>query len=110
MEIKLKGVHKVSKTLADGSRQTYYFAWRGKGAPRMMAAPGTPEFAAEYERLTRHRRVLGGKDTVDGLIALYRASPAFTQLQGTTRSGYDIRLQVISKKIGSMPVGGFAVC
>ncbi|MDZ7824131.1 MAG: hypothetical protein U5K75_08915 [Ahrensia sp.] len=48
--------------------------------------------------------MLGGKDTVDGLIALYRASPAFTQLQGTTRSGYDIRLQVISKKIGSMPV------
>ena len=43
MRVRLKGLNRVTKTLADGSRATYYYAW--KGGPRL---PGKPEFMAAY--------------------------------------------------------------
>jgi hypothetical protein len=43
-------VHVMRRRLADGSYRTHYYAWRGKGAPRLDGEPGSPEFIASYER------------------------------------------------------------
>jgi len=34
MRVRLKGIHPAVATLADGTRKTYWYAWKGKGAPR----------------------------------------------------------------------------
>ncbi|AZO48092.1 tyrosine-type recombinase/integrase [Mesorhizobium sp. M4B.F.Ca.ET.058.02.1.1] len=49
MLVKIKGIHKVKMTLADGSKETYYYAWRG--GPRMKEKPHTEAFSREHARL-----------------------------------------------------------
>ena len=46
MRVRLKGINSITKTLADGTKRTYYYAW--KGGPPLREAPGTPEFIASY--------------------------------------------------------------
>lgn len=104
MEVKLKGLHRVKKTLAGGSTATYFYAWRGKGAPQLKSPYGTAAFVAEFERLTRHRRVVGGNGTVDDLIRQYKQSPAFTRLRRETQRSYDGYLTKIGHRFGTMPL------
>ena len=42
MRIRLRGINSISKKLADGTRRTYWYAW--KGGPPLRGEPGTPEF------------------------------------------------------------------
>ena len=42
MRIRLKGI----TGLADGTRRTYWYTWKGGPPPR--GEPGTPEFVASY--------------------------------------------------------------
>ena len=42
----IKGLHKATARVADGSRRTYWYAW--KGGPRLEGEPGTPVFEASY--------------------------------------------------------------
>ena len=53
VKVAMKGLHQVTRKLADGSTRQHFYAWRG--GPRMDAAPGTPEFVAEFQRLTADR-------------------------------------------------------
>jgi hypothetical protein len=46
MRIKMKGINKVTKRLADGSTRTYWYAW--KGGPPLQGKPGSPEFVASF--------------------------------------------------------------
>ena len=46
MRIRLKGINRITKRLADGTRRTYWYAW--KGGPPLRGEPGTPEFVASY--------------------------------------------------------------
>ena len=46
MRIRLRGINSKRKKLADGSIQTYYWAW--KGGPPLCGKPGSPEFIASY--------------------------------------------------------------
>jgi len=48
MRIRLKGLNSITKTLADGSKRTYYYAW--KGGPPLLGEPGTPEFIHSYNQ------------------------------------------------------------
>jgi hypothetical protein len=54
---RLKGIHWTTQPLADGTRETYWYAWRG--GPRLRGEPGTAEFIASYHeaaaRKARHR-------------------------------------------------------
>ena len=45
MRINAKGLH-WTVTLADGSKKTYWYAWRG--GPRLNGEYGSPEFIASY--------------------------------------------------------------
>ena len=46
MRVHLKGINRTSKKLADGTRVTYFYAW--KGGPRLPGKPGSPEFVEAY--------------------------------------------------------------
>jgi hypothetical protein len=46
MRIRLKGINRVGKRLADGTTRTYWYAW--KGGPPLRGEPGSPEFIASY--------------------------------------------------------------
>ena len=46
MRVRLKGLNSIRKKLADGTRRTYWYAW--KGGPPLRGEPGTPEFIHSY--------------------------------------------------------------
>ena len=46
MRVHLKGINSYTAKLADGTKRTYWYAW--KGGPRLQGEPGTLEFIASY--------------------------------------------------------------
>jgi len=73
--VRLKGLNRLTKTLADGTRVTYFYAW--KGGPRLPGKPGSPEFVAAYNDAVKDRRQRP-KETLALLVSRYRQSPEFT--------------------------------
>lgn len=104
MEGKLVGVHKVRVKLADGSEETYYYAWRGKGAPRIHAKPGTKAFTQEFIRLTRDREQKSRDGTMGSLISDYMQSAIFRKLAVSTRRDYERILAAIRIKFETFPI------
>jgi len=103
MEVALKGLHKVSRRLADGSARIHYYAWRG--GPRIEAEPETPAFVAEFERLTAGRDappIL--QDHFQAIINDYQRSPAFKALKPETVKGYIRCIRAIETAFGDMPI------
>lgn len=103
MEVALKGLHKVSRRLADGSTRAYFYAWRG--GPRIDAQPGTPAFIAEFQRLTAGR----DSDPIPPgqfarIIRDYQRAPAFLRLKPDTQAGYIRHIMAIEAKFGDLPI------
>lgn len=96
--VQLKGLNQITKTRADGSRVTYWYAW--KGGPRLPGKPGSPEFMAAYNAAVAERRAPKG-DTLKSLVSLYRQSPEFAGLSDNTRREWTRWLDVISVDDGS---------
>ena len=44
--VRLKGLNRTRKRLANGRIATYYYAW--KGGPRLPGNPGSPKFVDAY--------------------------------------------------------------
>jgi hypothetical protein len=67
MRVNAKGLHWTVATLADGTKRTYWYAWRG--GPRLIGEYGSPEFIASYNAaiatrpagLCRSTRRYGGR-------------------------------------------------
>ena len=105
MEGKLVGVHKVNVKLADGTHATYYYAWRGKGAPRIMAKPGTKAFTQEFIRLTRDRPTkTAAEGTIGSLIDEFRATAKYKALAASTRKDYERMFGLIREDFGTLIV------
>ncbi|PWW03580.1 phage integrase family protein [Hoeflea marina] len=102
MKASLLGIHTVHKTLTDGSRASYHYAWRG--GPRMLSRPGTKAFTQEFVRLTIGREKESRPGTVGSLIDGYMASADFHALAFATRSDYERRFELMRIKFGTMPV------
>lgn len=100
MEVSLRGIHKVKMRLASGQTTTYYYAWRG--GPRILSAPGTNAFIAEFMRLTRSNEKNVETGTASDLIASYKKSSWFTKLKRETQRVYDLKLDLIDGFYGSM--------
>ncbi len=81
--VRLKGLNRVSKKLADGRRVTYWYAW--KGGPRLDGEPGSPAFVASFAKAAALRKapMVGG---LAGLVKRYRAAPEFTRKADSTRA------------------------
>jgi integrase len=102
MRARVVGVHRVKRRLANGDVRIHHYAWRG--GPKIEAAPDTPEFLAEYLRLTKHKPQGAEDGTIGGLVAQYRADPEFAKLTPSTKRSYEPILQTIVQEYGDMPV------
>lgn len=96
----LKGLHKTTKRLADGTKKPYYYAWRG--GPRMQSKPNTPEFVAEFHRHYRERSE-PNLSTLAGLIENYKGK-GLPLKKKKTRETYQPLLDDLARKHGRMPV------
>lgn len=101
MRVRLKGINRVSKRLADGSNVTYYYAW--KGGPRLEGAPGSPEFHASYNKAVEARRV-APKDSLQSVFAAFQVSADFTALAPRTQADYKKLLRTIDAEFGDMRI------
>ena len=101
VRVRLQGVHRVRRRLADGRVVTYHYAWRG--GPRLPGEPGSPEFVAAWQAATstRSRRHEG---TLQALLNDYQRSPAFTDLADRTRRDYIRHVRAIEAEFGDMPL------
>lgn len=99
--VRLPGVHKVTS-----KGRTYYYAWRGKGAPRLPGKAGSPEFVAALNTAHESRRK---PDTrrVSGLVHAYKDSRAWRDLAESTRGVWGRWLDRISDHFGPLPIAAF---
>ena len=107
VRVMLKGVHRVKRQLAGGGHSLHFYAWRG--GPRIEAAPDTPEFLAEWQRLTADRHVPRHHNgTLQELINAYQKGPAFTDLAAETREAYVRRIRKIEAAFGDLPLAAIS--
>lgn len=98
VRVRLKGVHKVRVKLANGSHKTYWYAWRG--GPRLLGAPGSPEFVRAYQELTKNRHG-PREDTVAGLMAAFRTTE-YDRIGDRTREHYEAAFRLFGAEFGDM--------
>jgi integrase len=103
VRVRLKGINSVTKTLADGSRKTFYYAW--KSGPRLSGDPGTPEFIASYNEAIASK-VVPPKGTLLSVLQQYQASEDFRGLADSTRRSYVALITRIEKAFGDFPLSG----
>ena len=105
MQIKAKGLHWTPVTLADGSKKTYYYAWRG--GPRLNGEYGSPEFIASYNAAIA-TKVVVPEGKLLSLLQGYQASQDFLGLRERTRADYIKQIEKIEQKFGDAPVKALA--
>lgn len=101
MRVRLKGINKVAKRLADGTRVTYYYAW--KGGPRLEGQPGTPEFIASYNAAVETRRA-SPAGTLQSILDAFEKSSDFAMLAERTRTDYRKHMKYIEAEFGDFPI------
>lgn len=101
MRVQLKGVASATKELADGTKVTYYYAWRG--GPRLVGEPGTPDFIASYNAAVATRR-LAPSGRLSQPIDTYLDSAEFESLSERSKIDYRRYADKIREKFGSMPL------
>lgn len=84
-----------------GRRGYLYFTRNGQ-TQRIHAAPGTPEFAAEYAVLLRGRAPVPATRTFAALIASYKRSERYARLKPRSRADYDRILAFVADRIGDL--------
>ncbi|WP_375776035.1 tyrosine-type recombinase/integrase [Bradyrhizobium sp. ma5] len=105
MRVNLKGIHRVTRRLANGDVRVHYYAWRG--GPAIEAKPNTPEFLLAYnEAHASLRQPRAG--TFMTIIAQYKAAPEFTGLAASSRRSYLAYLKLIENEFGDLPLTALA--
>jgi integrase len=99
--VKLKGIHKVKRKLANGDVRIHYYAWRG--GPRMVSEPHTEAFAIE---LAKHKTDSAPVEvtTLDNLIDSFEKSPAFAALAEKTQDSHKHSFKEIRKEWPKLPL------
>lgn len=105
MRVRLKGLNRVTKRLADRSRVTYYYAW--KGGPRLPGKPGDPEFAAAHAE-AHAARMAKPDGVLQPVLDAYLASPKFTDLAPRTRKDYLKHVRKIEAEYSDFPVAALS--
>ncbi len=106
------GFHKTTKTLADGRRATYWYAW--KGGPRLPGQPGSKEFKKAYlEAMAAQPSEPAPKpkvlkpSTVQTIVDGYLDSQDFLKLAERTQRDYRKHARRIVAAFGDMPLDVF---
>ena len=105
MRVRLKGINKITKRLADGSSRTYYYAW--KGGPALLGDPGSPEFIRSYHD-AQEARALPKPDHLSTILDAFQDSEVFRSLAPRTAEDYRRYIHTIDKKFGEFPLAGLA--
>jgi integrase len=104
MRIRLKGINSVTKRLADGTRRTYWYAW--KGGPPLRGKPGTPEFIASYNEAVA-TKVAPPSGALLALLFQFQDSAEFQfKISPRTRRDYIKQIKRIEKVFGDFPIKG----
>ncbi|OQW44310.1 MAG: integrase [Proteobacteria bacterium SG_bin5] len=101
MRVRLKGINRVTKKLADGSSVTYFYAW--KGGPRLDGKPGTPEFHASYNAAVETRKATP-EGVLRAILDAFEASSDFAGLAPRTRTDYKKHIKAIEVEFGDFPL------
>jgi len=104
MRVRLKGINRSFKRLADGTIKVFYYAWRG--GPRLKGEPGTPEFVASYNAAVA-TKVAPVRGTLRSVLTAYQGSSKFTGLRGRTRDDYGWHIARIERKFATFPLAAF---
>lgn len=107
VRVSLKGVNKVRKKQADGSIVTHYYAWRGRGAPKLQGEPGSPEFMASYNA-AHQSRPHSHEGTVQALLNAYQLSPYFADKAPRTQADYIKHIRKIESAFGVFPIAALS--
>lgn len=105
MRVRLKGLNSTTKRLADGTRRTYFYAWRG--GPLLKGEPGTPEFIASYNEAVA-RKATPVEGVLLSLLQGYQASGEFRALADRTRRDYVVKLKLIECEFGDFPIAALS--
>lgn len=104
MRVRLKGINSYTAKLADGTTQTYWYAW--KGGPRLQGAPGTPEFIASYNEAVA-QKIKPPTGRLLSLLQAYQMSEDFRQLADRTRTDYTRMIRhEIEPEYSDFPLSG----
>jgi integrase len=105
MHINVKGLHWTAATLADGTKMTYWYAWRG--GPRLVGEYGSPEFIASYNAAVA-MKVVVPEGRLLALTQAYQRSQDFLSLRERTRADYIKQIEKIERKFGDCPLKALA--
>jgi hypothetical protein len=107
MLVELPGINHVRKWLKKkGLWEDYYYAWKGKGAPRLKGKPGSPEFIASYH--AAHASIVAlntafPEETVGWLIeGKFLNSRYYEKLGKRTKPIYDRVIPSILNHFGTL--------
>lgn len=103
MRVRLKGLNRVTKRLADGSKVTYHYAW--KGGPRLDGTPGSPEFIASFNAAVETRKTKPA-GTICAILDAFESSSDFASLAERSQADYRKHLRAIAKEFGDFPLAG----
>lgn len=101
VHVRLKGIAKATKKLANGEKRVYWYAWRG--GPRLDGKPGTPDFIASYNAAVAKRVLPSAVESLSGLIRLYEKSTDYPKNESTQRD-YKRYLTLIDAEFGNVPI------
>src|SRR5262245_59603686 len=101
MRIDAKGLHWTTAKLADGTKQIYWYAWRG--GPRLVGDHGSPEFIASYNAAVA-TKVAPPAGRLLALLQGYQKSQDFLSLRERTRADYVKQIAKIEQKFGDAPL------
>jgi len=103
--VRLKGVHKVTSRLADGSSVVYYYHRASK--TKLEGLYGSAEFLASFAACAEQSAsYIDG--TINGLIRQFRKSPQWLDLRESTREIMALNLMAVEKKFGGMKLAALA--
>jgi integrase len=102
MRVRLRGINRVTKRLADGMLRTYWYAW--KGGPPLRGEPGTPEFIASYNEAVA-TKVAPPRGVLLSLLFRFQESAEFQfGISARTRHDYIKQIKRIEKAFGDFPI------
>jgi integrase len=105
MRIKAKGLHWTLVTLADRTKKTYWYAWRG--GPRLTGEYGSPEFIASFNAAIA-TKVVAPEGKLLSLFQAYQQSQDFLSKRERTRADYIKQIGKIEQKFGDAPIKALA--
>jgi integrase len=101
VRVRLKGLNRTKRRLADGTSVIYYYAF--KGGPRLPGELGSPEFMAAYHAAHAKKRE-PDPGTLQSLLNGFQASTEWDELRPRTQKDYVKLIKAIEGEFGDFPL------